>query len=119
MEVAYCDAAKSIRDQSVKNASRLRKQLDQIFPADAAFREEFAVASVSKTYLARYYLRALEEAVKNQSQPEFVPNPNADDVNLEHVIPLCAGKNWTHLSDDECQSLYRRIGNMCDPDKWC
>jgi hypothetical protein len=112
VEVAYCDAAKSIRGQSLKNATNLRKHLQQIFPADSEFREAFAVATVSQTYLARYYLRALEQAANKSAQPEFVPNPNSDEINLEHVIPLRPGSNWRHLSDDECKSLHRRLGNM-------
>jgi len=112
IEVAYCDAAKKTRDKFIRNASDLRKCLDAIFPGDAQFKESFAVATVSKTYLARYYLRALEQAEISQVQPEFVPNPNADDINLEHIIPLRPGSNWHHLTEDECKSLYRRIGNM-------
>jgi hypothetical protein len=112
VEVAYCDAAKNIRARSIKSASDMRKQLDAIFPADAEFREAFTVATVSKSYLARYYLRALEQAANNVQQPEFVPNPNAEDVNLEHIIPLNPGSNWRNLTADQCKSLHRRLGNL-------
>ena len=40
---------------------------------DAEFKDAFSVATVSKDYLARYYLRALEAAAQDADNPEFVP----------------------------------------------
>jgi hypothetical protein len=111
VEATYCDAAKAIRE-NIRDASSVRAALNTIFPADTEFRNAFSIATVSKAYLARYYLRAIEQSSNGNSHPEFVPNPNAEDINLEHVIPLHPGQNWTHLSEDECKALYRRLGNM-------
>jgi hypothetical protein len=54
----------------------------------------------------------LEQTATNSQQPEFVPNPNSEDVNLEHIIPVNRGDKWKHLTEDECKSLHRRLGNL-------
>lgn len=67
---------------------------------------------MSKSALARYYLRALEKQHKGEANPELVPNPNQEEVNLEHVLPQSPGGNWPSFSDDEAKTWYRRIGNL-------
>ena len=112
VEATYSDAAKGIREGNVKSASDMRTAMHAIYPADANFQDAFAVATVSKDYLARYYLRALERSAAGEPSPEFIPNPNEEQINLEHVLPETPGKDWSHLKPDECKALYKRIGNM-------
>ena len=112
IEGTYSDVAKKVREGALKNASAMRKEMEAIYPPDSQFRDAFAVATVSKEYLARYYLRALEKAAKGEPDPEYVPNPNEEEVNLEHIIPEKPNNNWPGLTIDQCKSLYRRIGNL-------
>ncbi|MGJ3560353.1 GmrSD restriction endonuclease domain-containing protein [Streptomyces sp. INA 01156] len=58
-------------------------------PYDTNLREQFALATVgrSDSKLARYYLSALETTSRKESQPEFFPNSNPSQVNLEHIFP--------------------------------
>lgn len=81
-------------------------------PTDSQFKEAFAVASVSKAYLARYYLRALERAKQGEVDPELVPNEDPEAVNLEHIIPQKMSQSWVHITDDEHSALVHRIGNL-------
>ena len=37
--------------------------------------------------LARYYLRSLETAAKNEAEPWFIPTDDGTVINLEHVLP--------------------------------
>ena len=85
--------------------------LIEIIPKDAEFEEAFAIARVSKSYLIRYYLRALELKKAGDKEPEWIPN---DDqvINLEHVLPENPGANWPNIDDDTAQSFYSRIGNL-------
>jgi hypothetical protein len=62
--------------------------------------------------LARYYLNALERQARGDENPELVPNPNEEEVNLEHVLPLSPGKDWGHIAPDLARANARRIGNM-------
>ena len=83
----YAHGAKEVTDGTIKNTSQLLKAMKDIIPADARFEAEFAVATVSKPILARYYLMALERQARGESQPEFIPNPNEEQINLEHILP--------------------------------
>ena len=66
-------------------------------PGDDQFKADFVAASVGKAHLARYYLRAMERANKNDKEPYFVPNAELL-ITLEHILPF-----------DEFRS---RIGNL-------
>lgn len=78
---------------------------------DKQFEDAFATARVSKGYLARYYLRALDKTLNGEADPEFVANEDYDATNLEHIIPLTPGPAWK-LSADEASSLQTLIGNL-------
>jgi hypothetical protein len=112
IETHNCAAAKEIRDKKISTASQLFNRLKGVLPSDTRFRESFASATVSKAYLARYYLRALERQAKGDPEPELVPNPNAEAVNLEHVLPQNASVAWKHIPPEEQVLLLKRLGNM-------
>ena len=103
---------KEVRDKKISTAAQLFNRLKGILPNDPQFRASFATATVSKGYLARYYLRALEQQERGDSEPELVPNPNAEIVNLEHVLPQNASSSWSHIPPDEQVLLLKRLGNM-------
>ncbi|HYN80535.1 MAG TPA: HNH endonuclease family protein, partial [Gemmatimonadaceae bacterium] len=63
--------------------------------------------------LARYMLSAIERALRNEKEPELVPNKDVDEVNLEHILPQKpkAGE-WPFFSPDDASLYAYRIGNM-------
>ena len=112
MEDRYCSAALKVRAGSATTAAAIRKLLSDAIPNDAEFEEKFAAARVSKSALARYYLRALEKQHKGDANPELVPNPNEEQVNLEHVLPESPGANWPQFTEDDARAWSRRLGNQ-------
>lgn len=111
MEDHYSDAARRVRKKEIKNAAALRAALSKVIPNDAVFQESFSIARVSKSALARYYLRALEKSAQGGEQPELVPNVNSDEINLEHILPRTKPKNWA-FDEDEHRAYVTRIGNL-------
>jgi hypothetical protein len=113
-EKLYCNAAVKIRSGSVKTTEELLIELAPIVPSDASFHDAFKLASVTKANLARYYLIALEKGSKNEAEPEFVPNQNEEQVNLEHVLPKHAKEgDWgSCFTSDERKEYVHRLGNL-------
>lgn len=75
------------------------------------FGEAFATARVSRAYLARHYLRALDLTIKSDPEPEFVQNEEESEINLEHVMPLSPSKNWD-VDSDTSLTAQKLLGNM-------
>lgn len=46
------------------------------------------------------------------ADPELVPNPNEEQVNLEHVLPQTPSGAWGHIDEDIARAVYKRIGNL-------
>jgi hypothetical protein len=112
LEEYYSLRAKEIRDGRVKTAEALRKAMKSIVPSDATFRQVFAAARVSKSKLARYYLRVLERQMSGEDQPELLPNENEEEVNLEHVLPQKPGQGWQKIDNEVVDAYVTRIGNF-------
>lgn len=112
MEDNYCQRARSIHAGDITTAKQLAAAMSAVVPSDGAFEAAFATTSVSQAYLARYYLRVLENQARGESQPELVPNPNQEEINLEHVLPLKPEKNWPNFDEDTARAFQRRLGNM-------
>ena len=87
VEEGLAKSAHKIFAGEFDGANELRDQLASITPTDGEFRSAFEVATVSNRKLARYYMRSLELAVKDESQPWHIPNDDRSVINLEHVIP--------------------------------
>jgi hypothetical protein len=114
-EKAYCRAAVRTRKGEIKTTQELLGELAAIVPSDSEFREAFAVARVPRANLARYYLMALERGKRGDAEPEFVPNSNEEQVNLEHVLPKRAtAADWgSEFNADERREYLYRLGNLC------
>lgn len=112
IESHNCAAAKEVRAAKIATRAQLFQRLQGVIPNDAQFRAAFATSTVSKAFLARYYLRALERQCIGVDDPELVPNDNTEDVNLEHVLPQRASKQWAHIPSDEHAVLLKRLGNL-------
>jgi len=113
-EKAYCSAAVKVRSGAIKTTKELLSELSAIVPSDTAFEEAFKLAKVPKANLARYYLIALEQGKRGHAQPEFVPNQNEEQVNLEHVLPKRAKDvDWgSDFTVEERKEYLHRLGNL-------
>lgn len=108
MEQAYGERAKEVSKGKISSPTKLRDSLVSVVPTDAEFENSFANARVSLSYLARYYLRALEPDSSNE---EWIPNLSTSAVNLEHVLPESLDK-WPQIAADIGRAYFRRIGNL-------
>lgn len=112
METQYCQRATEIRSDKITTTRELLDAMKGVVPTDAQFQKAFEAASVSKSNLARYYLRVLENQITGKLQPELVPNNNEDIITLEHVLPENPSIGWDSIDADLAAAYYRRIGNM-------
>jgi len=112
LERIYSETAKSVSEGKLTTASDIIKAFTTL-PVDSAFEQAFAVATISKQNLARYYLRCLEVGIASTDECEKVPNKDTMRVNLEHVLPLTLGADWqdTWVADD-ARAYQRRLGNL-------
>ena len=111
LDKPYSDRAHDIGSGKIKTARELREAMKPIVPTDREFAEAFANARVSKSYLARYYLRTIEQTLWEEANPERVANDDAEQVNLEHIIPLRPGPAW-ELDRETIEAAQKLLGNM-------
>ena len=110
LEALFSTSAQRISSGEVSTARQLLNANRTVLPGDQRFEDAFAAASVSKNYLARFYLRAIASFMMGDG--EFGIHQHHDDVNLEHVLPQQPGGNWTHISEEDAASYYKRLGNL-------
>jgi hypothetical protein len=111
VEVPLGNAAQAVYAGTLTTAEHLRGYLDDITPGDRVFEEAFAMAKVTNAKLARYYLRCLEEVTTGVRDPYFAPVDDAQQVDLEHVLPKRPDADWD-LEKDEVSQLVARLGNL-------
>lgn len=110
LDTQYSLRAQDVGTGRIKKARELRESMERHVPTDRDFEDAFASARVSRTRLARYYLRALEKTAIGKEQPEYVSNEEAAEINLEHVLPL-QSQGWG-VDDETARSVQRALGNM-------
>jgi hypothetical protein len=108
----YAVAAEKIGSKQITTAVDLKKELDSIIPNDALFQTAFSEVRISHGFFARYLLRALEMKIKNELEPEFVPQDDEQTINLEHILPESPGNNWPGIDSEIAQAYSKRLGNM-------
>lgn len=108
----YALRAQEIGKGEIKTAKQLADALADIIPNDALFKTSFAETRVSKAFLSRYYLRALELKRKDDPEPEYVPTDEETTINLEHILPENPQGNWPEFDDETALAYYRRLGNL-------
>ena len=112
-ETYFCNAATEIRNGNVKNVVELLARLKELIPNDPLFRSGFERYRTTNNNFARYLLHSLERKMQNEAEPELVPNQNAEEVNLEHVLPQKAKiADWPNFSSEMVPVYAHRIGNM-------
>jgi hypothetical protein len=112
VEEGLAATAHKIYTGDIANVMQLKADLISITPTDERFKNAFETATVSNGKLARYYLRSLEMAAKNEKEPWHIPNDDRSIINLEHVLPEKTEGNWPQFLPEEVKIYYRRIGNL-------
>lgn len=112
-EKAFCDAAVAIRAGEVKNRDELKAKLSSLIPGDTSFAASFRNFRTTNNAFARYLLLAIERWMGKDTQPEYVPNADVDEVNLEHILPQRAkSDDWPQFDQDQLAFYSTRISNM-------
>lgn len=111
LEVQFSDRAREVSSGEIKDSKGLKEKLSKVVPSDTQFREAFISATVSKQYLARYYLMTLEKTQKGDENPELIPNADTSAVNLEHVMPKTPDNSW-NVESDTHRAYINRLGNL-------
>ncbi|MDP2260783.1 MAG: DUF262 domain-containing HNH endonuclease family protein [Caulobacter sp.] len=112
VELPFAGAAHEVMTEAIGTAAELKARLAGNIPTDQKFQSAFEVATVSSTKLARYYLRSLEMAAKDEAEPWFIPNNDRNTINLEHVLPLKPEGNWPSYDEETHRLNVRRLGNL-------
>jgi hypothetical protein len=112
VEQPLAKAAAQVYAGEIKTAESLRTALDSITPTDAEFAKAFASTRSSKPKLARYYLRALEQAWQEADEPYFVLNEDPAEITLEHVLPRKPEGNWPTFDSETHDAYVNRLGNQ-------
>jgi hypothetical protein len=112
VEQFYAEMAHKIRDKIIKTPEEIAAAMRKHVPSDDKFREEFARTTVSRSYLARYYLRALERQERGEKDAALAAEDETERTNLEHVIPQEKSAEWP-MDEDARLVLVNKIGNLC------
>lgn len=111
LDTQYSLRAQDVGTGKITKATELREVMSKYVPTDTEFRSVFATSRVSRTHLARYYLRAIEKYRKADPQPEYVPNDDASEINLEHIMPLTPSAGWA-VDAETAKASQKLLGNM-------
>lgn len=110
LDEQYSRRAAEVGNETITKARELRAAMEKYAPGDKEFEDAFAVARVSRHFIARYYLREIEMARQGKSG-EWVPNEDKFVVNLEHVLPFNPGSGWD-VDAETGESAQSLLGNM-------
>lgn len=111
LDEGYARLAHKIYNQEIKNAEQLKIESEKTVVSDGEFKTAFETAKVGVSKLGRYYLRALENTARGESDPELIPN-DGSVINLEHIMPESINNDWKHLQRHDVESHLSRIGNL-------
>jgi hypothetical protein len=111
LEKNYGTLAKEISDGAITKANQIIPKMTVNVPADQAFEDTFKINNVTKTILARYYLRAIEIFKRKELNPEYGGIDDTMKYNLEHIMPLKLTEQWD-IQPEIASAYQRRLGNM-------
>jgi len=112
LELAYSDVARKVTSGEITTAKTFGQELSKLIPNDDVFRAALLNFRVSKSFLARYFLGALERGARGEENCELIPNDDTNFVNLEHVLPENPGANWPAVHPELAEAFARRLGNL-------
>jgi hypothetical protein len=116
VERIAANIAFEIRNKTYTSPSHIADALRGI-NSDPTFRSDFALASIEGKRMGRYILSKITNHMARQASPtggEQIANPDARQVNLEHVYPESKPASW---GEDFSQTVNSadyvyRIGNL-------
>jgi hypothetical protein len=111
LDEQYSRRAQEVGTGRITKARELRDAMERYVPSDTEFGAAFATARVSRAHLARYYLRSIDKLTKDDPQPEFLANEDAEQITLDHVLPLTPSDDW-NVNEDEAESVQKMLGNL-------
>lgn len=113
VEVPIASVAHKVYGGEFTKASEIKTALKDVTPSNDQFATAFAVTTVSSAKLARYYLRCLEMAAKDESDPWHIPNDDRQVINLEHILPRKTISPWPLFqNEDDASAFVNRLGNQ-------
>jgi hypothetical protein len=112
VEKYYAGRAVEVWEGEAKTAKDLVDRMKKHLPDDDTFKAAFAQIKVSKSHLARYYLRSLERTRRGDNQPELIVNDDQTEITLEHILPENPAGKWGRIDQSMAEPVYRRLGNM-------
>jgi len=117
LEKEFSNQAKLINEGKIKNTLELKKSIESIVPTDEQFRKAFEIVSISKNYIARYYLAEIEKSYRGTGELEPIQNP--EKINLEHILPVNPSNldDWPGFNEEIHKTYYKRVGNLTLLDK--
>ncbi len=111
LDTFYANLAHDVNAGKIKNYKALLTAAGTTIPTDAEFRSYFEALRVKVSRTARYYLRCLEQSAQGSKEPAWIPNDDADAVNLEHVMPQTVCAEWK-ASEQDVETHAHRLGNL-------
>lgn len=114
IEATYGGAALAVYNGYITDTSQLKLALEKVTVTDDEFKQAFALTRSAKPEYARYYLRVLEAANANESEPIFTVSDDTEHVTLEHVLPKNSEREvWNTFSEEDARRSVNRLGNLC------
>lgn len=113
-ERLYAETAKKVTDGHITDARGIVDEIEDRVPTDTDFERAFAVATVRRGWLARYFLHALERTRRvGSTSPELTSNQDWEEANLEHVLPKSFDSTvWPQFSPETHAAWYLSLGNQ-------
>jgi len=117
LEKEFSNQAKLIIDGEVKTLLEFKNSIIKLVPTDDEFKNQFKIATISKNYIARYYLSEIEKIYHATKEQET--SKNTEIVNLEHILPEKPDfqGDWKDFDEEQHKTYYKRIGNLTLLDK--
>ena len=111
-ERVYNSVAERISSKNLSDARSILSSMSSIYPNDASFRSAFSEKSMRTTQsrnkrVVRYILCQIENQL-NDTAIDF----DNDSFNLEHILPENPEIGWEAFTNEECESLVFRLGNL-------
>lgn len=112
-ETTYAKAALTVWAGSASTVEQIFAELETIIPTDLEFAEAFRTYSPPTNLRAHYMLRALEKGKSLEKEAYLVPNPNRQELTIEHTLPRNRkAAEWPSFTDEQAAEYVQRIGNL-------
>ena len=104
--------SQDIHEKRIYNFDQFKEEMAPISYSDVEFTNAFSEYTTTNTVFARYLLRSIEQARKEESEPWYVLNEDANAITLEHILPKKPLNNWEAFSVEEHQYHVNKLGNQ-------